>query len=248
MAKLTIAYDGTDFAGWAKQPGERTVQAELEHALFRVHGEREPITLTVAGRTDAGVHATGQVASYPGPPVPKYGLNRLLPEDISVVDCAWTPDGFDARRDARARSYRYRLLARRIADPFERGRALHVPTSLDEEAMSRATAAMIGQHDFTAFTPTETVHTRFERTVLAAEWQRESESILVLTVTADAFMRNMVRTLVGTLLEVGRGERSTDEFTALLEGRRREEAGPTAPPHGLYFAAAHYDDDRRGSP
>ncbi len=223
------------------------MQEELEKALFRVHGEREPITLTVAGRTDAGVHATGQVASYPGPPVPKYGLNRLLPQDVSVVECSWAPEGFDARRDAVARSYRYRVLARRTADPFEHQRALHVPTPLDEDALCAVAAALIGKHDFTAFTPTETIHTRFERTVLAAAFERESESVLALTITADAFMRNMVRTLVGTMLEVGKGERTVEDFTALLDGRPREDAGPTAPPHGLYFTAAHYDDDRRAS-
>lgn len=223
------------------------MQEELEKALFRVHGEREFITLTVAGRTDAGVHATGQVASYPGPPVPKYGLNRLLPHDISVVDCSWASEGFDARQDAVARSYRYRVLARRATDPFEHNRALHVPTTLDDAALVATAAAIVGQHDFTAFTPTETIHTHFRRKVLAAAWEHESADVLAFTITADAFMRNMVRTLVGTMLEVGKGERSVEDFIALLDGRPREDAGPTAPPHGLYFTAAHYDDDRRTS-
>lgn len=223
------------------------MQETLEHALFRVHGEREPITLTVAGRTDAGVHATGQVASYPGPPVPKYGLNRLLPHDVSVMECSWASDGFDARRDAVARSYRYRVLARRTADPFEHHRALHVPVPLDDAALAATAASIIGKHDFTPFTPTETIHTHFHRNVLAAAWERESQYVLALSITADAFMRNMVRTLVGTMLEVGKGERSLENFTALLEGRPREHAGPTAPPHGLYFTGAHYDDDRRVS-
>lgn len=236
--RLTIAYDGTPFAGWARQPGQRTVQGELERALGVVC--RRPIQLTVAGRTDRGVHAWAQVASYAGePPERVVGVNALLPPEIALLDARPAPDGFDARRDARARTYCYRVLARRQRDPFERGRALHWPHRVDPPLLDACAAALVGTHDFTAFTPTETDHVRFERIVSAAEWRRDGD-LLCFWITADAFMRNMNRVLVGTMLEVAGGRRSVDDFRALLTGRPREEAGQTAPPHGLYFAGVSY--------
>jgi tRNA pseudouridine38-40 synthase len=200
---------------------------------------REPVTLTVAGRTDAGVHARGQVASHPGAPAPARALNGLLPPDVRVLASDPAPEGFDARRDARSRTYRYRLLARAVADPFERGRALHCPRPLDRAALDACAAALRGTHDFTAFTPTQTEHMRFERDVFAARWERSGD-ILEFWITADTFMRHMNRALVGTMLEVATGRRSVDSFAELLTGRPRAEAGDTAPAHGLYLAAVAY--------
>ena len=235
--RLDLEYDGTDFFGWAKQPDQRTVQGELEAALGRILSR--DVELVVAGRTDRGVHATGQVASYEGEPVRAEALNALLPADVAVRSCAAVADGFDARRDALSRSYRYRVLHRRERSAFEAGRALWWPHRLEFGALEACAAALAGTHDFTAFTPTETYHVRFDRDVLAARWTRDGD-LLAFEIEADTFMRHMNRVLVGTMLQVAGGRRTLEDFERLLNGAHRRDAGPTAPPHGLYLTGVRY--------
>jgi tRNA pseudouridine38-40 synthase len=244
--RLDIAYNGAGFAGWAAQPGMRTVQGELEAALQRILGS--PTALTVAGRTDAGVHAWGQVASFAAEEEPPQelgrALNSLTGRDLAVTS-SLAPGQFDARRDALSRTYCYRVLAERTPNPFETGIALHWPHRLDDRALAACADALPGTHDFTAFTPTQTEHVRFERDLLRAEWREKPAvlgpgRVLELWIEADAFMRNMVRVLVGTMLEVAGDRRPLEDFRSLLGGGPRERAGETAPPHGLHLAAVRY--------
>jgi tRNA pseudouridine38-40 synthase len=243
-SRLLLEYDGGGFAGWARQPGERTVQEEIERALATVLRVPDGVPVTVAGRTDTGVHAIGQVASYEHEAVDPRALNGVLPRDVAVLDCNPAPDGFDARRDASSRAYCYRILARRARSVFLDGRALHWQHSVDVSVLEACAAALVGIHDFTAFTPTETEHVRFEREVLAAFWRREGEHELTFYIEADAFMRHMNRVLVGTMLEVAGGRRSVGSFVELLSGRPRSDAGPTAAAHGLYLVGVGYGGER----
>jgi tRNA pseudouridine38-40 synthase len=243
VSRLLIEYDGTEFSGWARQPGLRTVQGELERALCVVL-RRDSVPLTVAGRTDAGVHALGQVASYDGEPARPDAINALLPYDVAVIECVAAAPGFDARRDATSRAYAYHVLTRRSRSAFERRRALHWPHPLDLERLRACADLLGGEHDFTAFTPTETDHVRFERIVFGAEWAPAGPELLEFRIEADAFMRNMIRVLVGTMLEVGGGRRSVGAFAELLRGRPRADAGATAPPQGLHFLGAGYGGAR----
>lgn len=243
VTKLTIEYDGGAFAGWARQPGRRTVQEELETALRTVLGDRghdgRPLGVVVAGRTDRGVHAWAQVASYAHEAVDPLRLNGLLAEDIAVLSAEPAGASFDARRDATSRTYCYRVLARRARSAFERGRAYWWTAALRREALEECAAVLLGRHDFTAFTPSETEHTYFRCNIASARWEGDGE-LLEFWIEADMFLRHMNRVLVGTMLEVAAGRRTLAEFVELLEGRPRSLAGRTAPAHGLALAGVSY--------
>ncbi len=234
--KLTVEYDGTAFQGWARQPGVRTVEAEVRRALESLYGAAD--ALVVAGRTDTGVHAVANVVSVDvegGPPPERAAaaLNTELPADIAIVAAEAAAAGFHARFDARRRTYRYRVWRRRERSALESSRALWWPQALDVAALNQNAAALVGEHDFRAFTPTETRHRVFVRAVESARWVEHGDDLLAFEVTADSYLRHMVRTLVGTML-------TERDLGPLLAGRPRSEAGPTAPPHGLYLTHVAY--------
>jgi tRNA pseudouridine38-40 synthase len=237
--RLTLEYDGTGFRGWAAQPGLRTVEGELRRALGELYGSVD--SLAVAGRTDAGVHALGQVASVDvdgGPPLGRAAaaLNTVLPDDVAVVRIEEAAQDFHARHSARSRSYRYRIFGRRTPSPFEARRSWWVPRPLDLGALERAAGLLLGEHDFRAFTPTETQHEVFTREVLAARWVVRGDR-LDFEIEANSFLRRMVRTLVGTMVDL-----DPEHLPALLEGADRSHAGRTAPPWGLYLERVSYPD------
>jgi tRNA pseudouridine38-40 synthase len=234
--RLTVAYDGTAFRGWARQPGERTVEGVLREAVQRVYGETD---LAVAGRTDTGVHALANVVTLDvdaGPPPERAAeaLNAALPEDVAIMRADAAAGDFHARFSARARTYRYRVWRRRERSPFEVKRSLWHPRPLELQKLNASAAMVIGEHDFRAFTPTDTQHDAFVRVVEDARWFDEDD-VVVLEITADSFLRHMVRTLVGTMLE-----RDPDDLVDLLAGAPRAHAGSTAPPWGLYLASVRY--------
>ena len=238
-----VEYDGADFAGWAAQPGLRTVEGVLSEALSTVL--RQPVKLAVAGRTDAGVHASGQVISFEAqtdlrPALISYKVTAVLPKDVALRRCIAARGTFDARRDAITRTYEYRVINDEIRSPLERHRAAYVPRVLDLGLLTAAGEMVEGTHDFTAFTPSKGYHVRFERVITHSRWTGRDD-LLTYRITSDSFLYGMVRTLVGTMLEVAGGKRDLTQLGRLLAGGSRSEAGPAVTSRGLTLVGVHYD-------
>ena len=238
-----LEYDGTDFAGWAAQPDRRTVEGVLSEALSTVL--RQQVKMSVAGRTDAGVHASGQVVSLHAdtelrPALISYKTTAVLPDDVALRRCVAVPGEFDARRDARSRTYEYRIVNDEIRSPLERHHAGYAPQRLNLDLLQQAARLVEGTHDFRAFTPQKSYHVRFERVVTRSKWIRHDD-LLRYRITADSFLYGMVRTLVGTMLEVAGGKRPLTEFDRLLSGGKRSEAGPAVTSRGLTLVDVQYD-------
>jgi tRNA pseudouridine38-40 synthase len=238
-----VEYDGANFAGWAAQPGIRTVEGTLAEALQTVL--RQPVKMSVAGRTDAGVHASGQVVTFEAAPdIPpssiSYKTTAVLPEDLALRRCVRAAEDFDARKHAKSRSYEYRIVNDPIRSPLRRRRAIYVTRKLDSDLLQGAAKLVRGTHDFRAFTPSRTYHVRFERIVTESLWE-QSGDLLVYRITADSFLYGMVRALVGTMLEVAHSGRGMASFARLLSGGVRGEAGAAVPSRGLTLVGVGYE-------
>jgi tRNA pseudouridine38-40 synthase len=243
--KLTLEYDGARYHGWQRQKNAPTIQEAIEGALGRLTGE--VIRVTGSGRTDAGVHALGQVANFrtaSALPLSAFlnGLNALLPLDIAILDVEEVPRDFHARKGALAKTYAYHILNRPIRSPLERGRSWWISQPLDLKAMRQAASGLPGEHDFSAFKASGSGIKNPVRRVLAANWEQSPDGSLIFTITATGFLRGMVRSLVGTMVEIGRGKRPPEDLADLLKSGERRGAGPTAPPHGLFLVEVVYRD------
>ncbi len=240
--RLVVEYDGTDYCGWQIQPNGRTLQGTLEDALSRLLGH--PARVAAAGRTDAGVHAAGQVVTFRTErpltaATVQRALNALTPADIAVRAVDVVAEDFDPRRAAHSRAYLYRVWNRPTASPFWRRYAWHLPLPLDLSAMAAAAAPLLGEHDFSSFRAAGCDARHPVRRVTVSRFEHDGD-LLCYQIEATAFLRHMVRNIVGTLVEVGRGQRPADELPGLLAARDRTRAGPTAPPHGLCLTAVTY--------
>ncbi|MCY1021394.1 tRNA pseudouridine(38-40) synthase TruA [Pyxidicoccus sp. MSG2] len=243
--KLTLEYEGTRYVGWQVQPNGPSVQATLEDGLARLLGER--VSVFCAGRTDSGVHATGQVASFDTArvlPMKAYvmGLNGLLPDDLAVVSAVEVPDDFDPRRWSRGKRYRYRLSNRRTRSPMRRATHWEVFAALDVEAMRRAATHLLGRHDYSAFRAADCQAKHAMREIRRLAVEGEAGDAVSFVVEGTAFLKHMVRNLVGTLVEVGKGKRPEAWVAEVLASRNRKRAGPTAPPQGLVLEEVFYGD------
>jgi len=243
--KLLLEYDGTRYVGWQAQPNGPSIQAEVERAVGRLHAQ--PVRVTAAGRTDAGVHALGQVVSFPVDrplPLRAYvkGMNALLPEDVAVREAALRPDGFDARRDARGKRYRYRIENLPTRAPLGRLRAWQVFRPLDVAAMRAAAVPLLGRHDFTSFRASDCAADHAVRELRRLDVEGAPGEAVEVVAEATAFLKHMVRNLVGTLVEVGLGAREAGSLAGLLAARDRTLAGRTAPPQGLVLEEVFYEE------
>lgn len=245
--RLLLEYDGTGYHGWQRQADAATIQQTLEEALERLTGEK--VALIGSGRTDAGVHARGQVANFRTHSVIPFrafhqGLNSLLPKDIAVLEAAEAEPSFHARKSAQAKTYEYRILNRDNPSPLNRHYAWWIDRPLDLPAMAAAARVLPGEHDFTAFRASGSDNLNPVRRVLAAEWGGAPGGWLTFTITATGFLRGMVRSLVGTMAEAGRGKAPPTILAELLGSGARHQAGPTAPPQGLYLVEVFYEKDQ----
>jgi tRNA pseudouridine38-40 synthase len=241
--KLLIEYDGTNYLGWQVQPNGPTIQGILEEKLGLLTGK--PIQLFGSGRTDSGVHALGQVAHFKTESrmdlrSMQRALNSLLPRDMVIQKIEEVEEGFHARKHSKSKIYEYRILNRNIRSAFHRGYVWHIPQELNLTEIKKATKILIGEHDFSAFrtvgSPTRTT----VRRVIRAEWKRGREGFIRFEIEANGFLKQMVRSIIGTLVEVGRGKISAEEFRRILQSKDRKKAGPTAPAHGLFLKEVKY--------
>jgi tRNA pseudouridine38-40 synthase len=241
--KLTIEYDGSHYLGWQVQPKGATIQGVIEEKLARLTGE--PVHLVGSGRTDAGVHAGGQVAHFKTKSrldvqTFQRALNSLLPTDITVRNVEEVDEGFHARKSCKSKVYEYWILNRPLRSVFHRGTAWHVPQTLNLREMKKATRSLIGEHDFSSFQSVGSPKKTAIRKVTRAEWKRSREGLLLFEIEANGFLKQMVRAIVGTLIEVGKGKIASEDFQGILESKERQKAGPTAPPHGLFLKEVKY--------
>ena len=243
--KLIIEYDGTNYAGWQRQPNHTSIQSQLEDALFQI--SQESTTTIASGRTDAGVHAFAQVVSFrSGKPLPPgdwtRALNGVLPKDICVRQTEQVSDSFHARYNAKCKTYEYRILNHPIRPVLDRFRIWHIPQPLNLVSIKEAASKLKGQHNFSSFEGAPTDNTNPICDILNLEILKEL-SVIRITFTADRFLKQMVRAMVGTLVEVGQGKRSPSDIKNILEARNRSAAGKTAPPHGLYLMDVEYAEE-----
>jgi tRNA pseudouridine38-40 synthase len=242
VLKLTLEYDGSNYSGWQLQPSHDSIQGRIEAALERIFSA--PVRVYGSGRTDAGVHARGQVAaiSIPRPFDPaelQRALNAMLPDDIVVLDVVPAPDNFDPRRSARSRVYEYRVLNRKIASAFEYRYSWLVREPLDLAAMNQAAHIFVGEHDFASFRSLGTEVTTTVRRVISSEWTRDGD-IVRYRVEGTSFLRHMVRAMVAAMIEVGRGKLMSKRIEEIFEARDRQAAPANAPPGGLYLVEVRY--------